>query len=133
LAHLADPRELAPVAPELFVPDVPAAVRFYTESLGFTEHRTEPDFAIVGIGQAIVMLADERMYGAMGGTRSAPMQRGALIDIRLIVEDVDAAYSRCTAAGLDIVHDIADRPYGLRDFIVRDLNGFRLRFASPFR
>jgi hypothetical protein len=27
--------------------------------------------------------------------------------------------------------DIGDRPYGLRDFIVRDLNGYRLRFAAP--
>jgi hypothetical protein len=31
---------------------------------------------------------------------------------------------------VEIVHEIADRYYGLRDFVISDLNGFRLRFAS---
>jgi predicted enzyme related to lactoylglutathione lyase len=133
LTHSDHPSEIAPVAPELFVPDVMAAVDFYTETLGFTRHRVEPTFGIVGMGEAIVMFADERMYGAMGGRAGSPAQRGAFIDIRIMVEDVDAAYQRYKNGGLEIVHDIADRPYGLRDFIVKDLNGFRLRFASVLR
>jgi uncharacterized glyoxalase superfamily protein PhnB len=40
-------------------------------------------------------------------------------------------YSRCVAAGASVALDIGDRYYGLRDFIVRDVNGYRLRFASP--
>ena len=133
MTHSNHSSEIAPVAPELFVPDVLAAVEFYTDVLGFERHRVEPTFGIVGIDDAIVMFADERMYGSMGGGAGSPTQRGAFIDIRIMVEDVDAAHQRCTDAGLDIVHDIADRPYGLRDFIVKDLNGFRLRFASVLR
>lgn len=129
MSHSADSTELAPVAPEFFVPDVAETVRFYTEVLGFQSHRVESDFAIVGIGQAILMFADQRMYGAMGG--AATGERGLFIDIRVMVHDVDTYYRRCLDAGLDIMHSIADRPYGLRDFIVRDLNGLRLRFASP--
>ena len=91
--------------------------------------RADHDFAIVGIGEAILMFADQRMYGAMGGSTDNGA-RGAFIDIRIMVPDVDSYYQRCLDAGLEIVHPIADRPYGLRDFIVRDLNGFRLRFAS---
>lgn len=130
MAHATDPTELAPVAPELFVPDVSAAVAFYRDILGFETHRVEHDFAIVGIGHAIIMFADQRIYGAMGG-QSGERERGAYIDIRIMVADVDISYQRCLDATLDITHFIADRPYGLRDFIVRDLNGFRLRFASP--
>jgi predicted enzyme related to lactoylglutathione lyase len=130
MAHGSDRTELAPVAPEFFVPDVAETVRFYTETLGFERHRVESDFAIVGIGDAILMFADERMYGAMGA-QAGGRERGAYIDIRVVVPDVDSYHRRCVDAGLDIVHEIADRPYGLRDFIVRDLNGFRLRFASP--
>ena len=132
MSHPTDPTELAPVAPEIFVPDVRAAVAFYTDVFGFQAHRVESDFAIVGIGPAIIMFADQRMYGAMGGA-FAGADRGLFIDIRIMVPDVDTYNQRCLDAGLDIVHSLADRPYGLRDFIVRDLNGFRLRFASPLR
>ena len=121
--------ELAPTAPEFFVPDVAEAVRFYVDVLGFQAHRVEPTFALLGLGESIVMLADERLYGAMGGATEGP--RGAFVDIRIVVPDVDAVYRTCVDRGVTVVHDIADRHYGLRDFIVRDLNGFRLRFASP--
>jgi uncharacterized glyoxalase superfamily protein PhnB len=131
VAHPPDPREFVPVAPEFFVPDVAAAVRYYTQTLGFTEYRVEPEFAVVGLGPAQVLLADERMYGRMGGHHGAPVERGAMLDIRIMVPDVDEIYDRLRRAGVEIVHDIADRPYGLRDFIIRDLNGFRLRFAAP--
>ncbi len=36
-----DPRELAAITVELFVPDVEASVRFYTERLGFDLIRLE--------------------------------------------------------------------------------------------
>ncbi len=48
-----------------------------------------------------------------------------------MVDDVDAMYRRATDNDVTIVHDIGDRPYGLRDFIIRDPDGFRLRFAAP--
>jgi uncharacterized glyoxalase superfamily protein PhnB len=130
LSHGINPHELAPVAPELFVHNVPAAVRFYTETLGFTAYRTDPTFAVLALGNAVVMLADQRMYGLMGGEPPGA-SRGSFVDIRIVVPDVDAMHRRCTEAGVTIVHDIADRPYGLRDFIIRDPNGFRLRFAAP--
>jgi len=135
VSHGVDPREHALVAPELFVADVDAAVRFYTEKLGFELVRREQDggrgtFAIVALGEAIVMLADQGHYGPMGGGDSAG-PRGSAIDIRFVVADVDAVYARCKATDVAIALDIADRYYGLRDFIVRDLNGYRLRFAAP--
>jgi uncharacterized glyoxalase superfamily protein PhnB len=120
----------------MFVPDVAEAVRFYTEKLGFGLFRMEERdgqaiFAIVALGRAVAMFAHESLYVAMGGVVSA--QRGAGIDIRVMVEDVDAVYRRCNDNGVAVVHDIADRYYGLRDFVAADLNGFRLRFASALR
>ena len=131
MAHEDDAAELAPVAPELFVADVADAATFYEQALGFRIVRREPDFAILALGRCVLMLADERMYGAMGGDASG--RRGELIDVRFVVLDVDAMYRRAKDSGVAIVHDIADRPYGLRDFIMRDPHGFRLRFASPLR
>ena len=134
LTHDDDPRELALVAPELFVPDVDPAIEFYVDKLGFELMRREPDgsFAIVALGEAIVMLAAQTHYGAMGGGEIGAA-RGAGIDVRFVVPDVDAIYERCRRAGVTIALDIGDRYYGLRDFIVRDGYGYRLRFAAPLR
>jgi len=120
------------------VPDVEASVRFYTEKLGFelvhlkretVSGRERATFAIVGVGNAVMMLAHERFYVRGGEGRATP--RGVGIDTRIVVDDVDAMYRRATDSDVTIVHDIGDRPYGLRDFIIRDPDGFRLRFASP--
>ena len=86
-------------------------------------------FAIVGVGNAVMMLADERFYVRGGEGLATP--RGVGIDTRIVVDDVDSMYRRATDNDVTIVHDIGDRPYGLRDFIMRDPDGFRLRFAAP--
>jgi uncharacterized glyoxalase superfamily protein PhnB len=130
LANPYDKRENAAIAVELFVPDVKGAIAYYTDTLGFSFLRADPDgggnftFAALAWGEAFLMLMDERFYGG-------PITgRGAGVDVRIMVPDVDAVYARLQAAGVSIVHDIADRDYGLRDFIMRDPWGFRLRFAS---
>jgi len=128
---MTDPKELAPLAVELFVPNVTEAARYYADTLGFTVLRTdppdEPVFAIAHLGEAVVMFMSDRFYA---GARSDLDYRGAGVDIRLMVPDVDAVYERIRAAGLEVMHPIGDRDYGLRDFIMRDPFGFRLRFAS---
>jgi len=131
-----DWREIVPISPELFVPDVTEAVKFYTEKLGFAAFRVERQgdreiFAIVVMANAVVMFAADHLYQAMGSRVESP--RGVAIDIRVVVDDVDAVYGRCIENGVTIVHDIGDRYYGLRDFVIADLNGFRLRFAAPLR
>src|SRR5207247_5730231 len=93
-----DPRELAPVCPELFVPDVGAAIAFYTGKLGFTLYRVDPpgepgpasQFAIVTLERAVVMLAQDRLFEAMGGSTESP--RGVAIDVRIMVGDAGGMY-----------------------------------------
>ena len=119
---------LVRVAPEFFVRDVAASVAFY-QRLGFAALRHDPELAVVGLGAAHVLLADERLAGEQ--LRNASAARGAGVNIRIMVEDVDAMHRLATAAGSPIVHEIADRAYGLRDFIMADPDGFMLRFASP--
>ena len=132
-----DPRESVPITVELFVPDVAASVQFYTGKLGFQLLRLErgtiggreqASFAVVGLEQAAFLIAHE---GLEGGLALPPS--GGAIDIRIMVRDVDAVYRRAREGAVEIVNDIADRDYGLRDFIIRDPNGFRLRFASAVR
>lgn len=130
-----DPWDTIPITVELFVPDVEASVRFYTEKLGFTLIRMEQDvlegeqratFAIIALERAVMLIAHE----SLGRDLALPPGGGA-VSIRIMVKDVDAMYRRARDHGVPIVIDIADRPYGLRDFTISDPDGFRLRFASP--
>ena len=120
---------LVKVAPEFFVRDVAAAVQFYVDKLGFVVLRQEPDFAVVALGDAHVLLAHESI--APDRAELAGTTRGAGLNVRIMVDDVDEIYERAKANGVRIVHDIRDRPYGLRDFIFADPDGFMLRFAAP--
>lgn len=42
------------------------------------------------------------------------------------VEDADAEYKRLTEAGLDIVQELQDKPWGERSFVVDDPNGLHI-------
>ncbi len=117
------------VAPEFFVRDVASSVQFY-ERLGFAPLRQEPEFAVVALGEAHILLASERLAGEQ---LPANDRRGLGVNVRIMVEDADAAFERASDAGARLVHPIADRDYGLRDFIIADPDGFLLRFAAPVR
>jgi len=125
---LANSEPLALVAPEFFVRDIQRSIAFYTGALGFTVLRAEHNFAVVALGEAHVLLAHESIAPDKATLDSGP--RGSGVNVRIMVDDVDAVYRRATSAGARIVDDIADRYYGLRDFILADPDGFMLRFAS---
>lgn len=52
-------------------------------------------------------------------------------NLRLMTDDVDAMHAALLARGVAIAHPPVDRPYGLREFVVRDPSGFDIRFAQP--
>ncbi|MDZ7726738.1 MAG: VOC family protein [Dehalococcoidia bacterium] len=116
-----------PVAtPELLVTDVAAAVQYYSDVFGFELVRQDGGFALMRLGEAVVMF-DERQ-----DAESQPLD--ARLNIRVMVDDVDAMHERVQRQGATIVAAIADRREpGLRDFTCLDNNGFALRFASPLR
>jgi catechol 2,3-dioxygenase-like lactoylglutathione lyase family enzyme len=106
--------------PGLAVPDVPAAVEFYTTRLGFTLGFTwgEPvEMAGVNLGEVQVFL-----------NRGTPSPAG--VAVSFLVGDADDLYAFHRAAGVEIVEPIADRPYEIRDYAVRDLNGYVLSFGQ---
>lgn len=48
-----------------------------------------------------------------------------------MVHDVDAQYRKCTEElKCEVIQELGDRKFVLRDFIVRDPDGFGVRFGS---
>ncbi|MGE0157780.1 MAG: VOC family protein [Gemmatimonadales bacterium] len=101
------------------VTDVPEAVRFYTEELGFELGFTwgePPTMAGVNLGKAQIFLE-----------QGTPHPAGSAL--YFVVGDADELYAYHRARGVDIVHEPGDRPFGLRDYQVRDLHGYTLSFG----
>lgn len=119
-----------PIAPEFFVRDIVSSVRFY-EGLGFDVIRREPDFAIVALGGAVVLLAKQESDEGALARWLASGPHGIGVNIRIFVQDAYAMLRRVTSSGATVWQEIADRDYGLRDFITADPDGYLLRFAAP--
>jgi catechol 2,3-dioxygenase-like lactoylglutathione lyase family enzyme len=103
----------------VYAADIPAAVAFYTTKLGFRVTFTAndpPTMAGVSLGHVEVFLE-----------QGAPGPQGC--SMYFVVDDADELYEFHRAGGVEIVVPPDDRHYGLRDYAVRDLNGYQLSFG----
>lgn len=101
------------------VADVPEAVAYYTDRMGFTLGFTwgEP------VSMAGVNLGDAQIFLEQG----TPNPDGC--NLYFVVGDADELYRFQSGQGVEIVAEPGDRPYGLRDYAVRDLHGYGLSFG----
>lgn len=115
-----------PLAAELLVPDVDTGITWYRDTVGFTLLFTaapaQSCFAELELEGARVLLSHQ------GGVAATPNDA---IELRFVVRDVDALEARCKEKGVTFLRPIANQRYGLRDFVVRDPYGFRVRFGTP--
>lgn len=124
-----EPRAQATAAPHidcdqhhagLVVSDVREAVDFYTKKLGFWLAFVDgdpPTFAGVNLDRVQIFLQ-------MG----TPAPRGC--SAYFAVGNADELYEFHRSNGVEIAVPIDDRPYGLRDYTVRDLYGYHLSFGQ---
>lgn len=107
-----NPEQFYQGAPLFLVPDVRATLDFYRHILGFkTDPGTEsPEYCVVWRDNAAVHLAK--------GDRQPTGVR-----VFFWVKDVDALYEEVIERGAAIDVPIGTRPYGVRDFSIRDPNG----------
>jgi catechol 2,3-dioxygenase-like lactoylglutathione lyase family enzyme len=104
------------------VGDILSAVEFYTKKLGFTQAfiwGEPPTFAGVNLDKVQMFLAK--------GTPTPSRETGT---VYFLVDDVDSLYEFHRARGVEIAQAIDDRPYGIRDYSVRDLYGYYLVFGQ---
>ena len=109
----------AQLAIELRVADLTASIDFYAQA-GFVLERRAPGFAALQIDGRYLLLAETP--AATAGPNPP--------NLRIAVDDVDAAFARAQALGWTVRHGLADHGYGLRDFTVSDPDGYEVRFAA---
>jgi predicted enzyme related to lactoylglutathione lyase len=114
-----NPEQFYQGAPVLLVPDVSATADFYRKILGFkADPGTDtPEYSVVWRDNAAVHLA--KGEHAPTGVR-----------VFFWVKDVNALYEQVIKQGATVAVPIGTRPYGVRDFSIRDPNGVEVVFGQ---
>ena len=112
------------VVPMIHVPDVQATIDWYVsigfELLGQNEEDGEPNWASLSLGDSEVMFNE-------GGRTSTASRREVDLYVRTNrVEDV----FKSLKDRVQVVEDLHDTFYGMREFIIRDINGFWITFGQ---
>jgi catechol 2,3-dioxygenase-like lactoylglutathione lyase family enzyme len=102
--------------------DDPARVRGFYETL--------LDLEVVMDHGWIVTLASDASQTPQLSFASEGGSGTPVPDLSVEVDDVDAIYRRAVAASLEIVYGIADEPWGVRRFFLRDPQGRLVNILS---
>ena len=132
------------LTPNLMVKDIRRSVAFYTDILGFSlrmavpEDESEfPDTLKDGVTYVYAQL----VYGDLevwiqtqeSLTKDIPafagMSPGGAVSFYGVVEDVDAAFAKLDGK-VDLVKGLETTWYGMREFYIRDPDGYILGFAT---
>jgi catechol 2,3-dioxygenase-like lactoylglutathione lyase family enzyme len=123
------------IAPFFIVRNVPAALSFYRDRLGFdvTFQGPEPDdifFGIVQRGGAMIIFKDVGVAPLPNCTRDIK-QGIARWDAYLHVPDPDALAAEFSSRNVALSRPLMDDDDGLRGFEVTDADGYVLFFGRP--
>ena len=113
--------------------DLQSAIRFYRDAVGLAvlqtyENEGKVVVAIVGAGDIRIVLNQDD--GKLGWDRTKGQGFYLQINVAALA-DVDAAAARVKAAGGTLIDEPADRPWGVRMFQFRDLDGFKMGVSTP--
>lgn len=121
------------VEPQLFVTDIEASCAFFTEKLGFSvvfTYGEPPFYAQVARDGARLNLrhVDKPLVDA------ALVEREELLAATFTVvsaDEIERLFDAYDDAEVHFLQRLAEKPWGARDFIVKDPDGNLLLFAGP--
>ncbi len=127
----------ATVIPGMRYRDAAVAIDWLCEAFGFEKHFVVPGengtivHAQLTFGNGMIMLGSIR-DGEYDRLIQQPADVGGVETQApyIIVEDADAHYAQATAAGAEIVMDIADQDHGGRTYTCRDPQGHVWNFGT---
>ncbi len=116
---------------EIVVRDIKRSTKFYRE-LGFKVLREAGDFVELSWEDHQLYIAELSAYHEIDSDdlELPEPPKFPLANIRIMVPNVDDYWKLVKEMRAQIVIPIADRYYGLRDFIISDPDGFGVRFAT---
>jgi len=117
------------ISPTLAIRYMKQTIQFYRDSLGFKIGMTfpnadNPEYADLSKDGMVLMFIPAENVG-IGGEEKLGMG----VNIYMQIDgDIYEYYNELKDKGVKIVVDIKDEPYGIRDFTVEDIDGYKLTF-----
>jgi len=108
----------------LAVNDLAASKRFYLEKLGFTEDFSVDGWAFLSRGACQLRL------GHCPEARPMSKAQDHSWFAYLHVRDASGLYHETVGNGVEIWHQLADKPWGMREFAVVTPDGHRIVFGE---
>lgn len=118
---------------EICVSNFEQSIQWFENVLGFrVVAREEDEYAELRRGETDIQLAsDSAPYWETERSRLLPPgQRGSGVEIVLVVDDVNAVYRQAQQAHAEIVRELANYPWHMRQFWVRHPDGYLIRPAQ---
>jgi uncharacterized glyoxalase superfamily protein PhnB len=116
------------IAPQFLTTDIPAALAYYKDMLGFEcvgTWQDPPVYAIVARDQQAIHFRYAESPAAGPGK-----YENELLDAYLLVEDADLLYAEFVARGVEFARGLGDMPWGSREFVVKDCDGRLLAIGA---
>ena len=116
------------IAPQFFTTDIPSTLAYYREKLGFEclgTWQDPPVYAIVARDRHAI-----HFRCAEPPTPNPVKYTDELLDAYLLVEDADALYAEYVARGVQFFRGLANMPWNLREFVVKDCDSRLLAFGA---
>ena len=117
------------LSPLLAVRNMKETIEFYTKSLGFKmgmafPDASNPEYVDLAKDGMVLMFIPSEDHGI-----SSEEKLGIGVYLYLQIDgDIDEYYQELKKKGVKIAVEIKDEPYGVRDFTVEDIDGYKLAF-----
>lgn len=113
--------------PVIGTADVAGTVAYFEQTLGFKQQwiwGEPPVYAGVKAGGALLYICHDPELA------TAIRERLLTPDIFLWVSDIGSIYEQHRARQADITEALTERPWGVRQYVIREPNGYRLKIAE---
>lgn len=110
-----------------YASDLNKTAQFY-EQLGFSVSK-DTEAVRVKLGDFALEFIDENRTIIKNESGAQPKGLGVFTYVE--VDDVDAFYTLLKEKGVDISHEPKDWPWGKREFVVKDPDGYKVVFYVP--
>ena len=117
----------------LYVPDVPATLRFYEAAFGLKTRFLHEggDYGELETGSTALAFAAQSLMQQLGKNPQTASAQAPSFEIALCTPDVAQALDRAVAAGAKLMRPAEVMPWGQTIAYVADINGFLVELCTP--
>ena len=117
----------------LYVPDVPATLRFYEAAFGLKTRFLHEggDYGELETGSTALAFSAHSLMQQLGKNPQSASAQAPSFEIALCTPDVAQALDRAVAAGAKLMRPVEVMPWGQTIAYVADINGFLVELCTP--